>query len=188
MKNYLLFGPPGAGKGTQSKKLCEKFNLVHISTGDIIREEQAKGTKIGKLADQLIDKGNFLPDDIVIELVKTKIIENPKANGFLFDGFPRTVKQAKILDEFLHFRKTPIVGVIKLNVESHVLAERIVKRGQEHGRKDDTREVFMTRFNLYNQETLPILDYFKGRGKILDIDGDRNVDEVSNEIFNLIEA
>lgn len=187
MKNYLLFGPPGAGKGTQSKKLCEKFNLIHISTGDIIREEQAKGSKIGKLADQLINKGNFLPDDMVIELVKNKIIENSDADGFLFDGFPRTVKQAKILDEFLHIRKTPIIGVIKLNVQSHILVERIVRRGEQSGRPDDTREVFMTRFNLYNQETLPILDYFNGRGKIIEINGEEDEINVTKEIFNSIE-
>ncbi len=187
MKNYLLFGPPGVGKGTQSSFLCEKFNLIHISTGDIIRAEQKKGTKIGKLADKLIDQGNFLPDEHVIELVKTVIIDNPKAEGFLFDGFPRTLFQAKVLDEFLFNRKTPIIALLNLTAGKKVLLERIVERGKTSGRKDDNKEVFETRFTNYVTETRPVINYFEQRRKKIDINGDQEIEKVTTELLNAIE-
>ena len=157
MKNIILIGPPGAGKGTQAKLVSEKLGLIHISTGDLIREEQANDTKIGKLANQLIDKGNFLPDNIVITMVKQKIINNPKAAGFIFDGFPRTVDQAKSLDEFLNIRKTPINKIVLLNISDDVIKNRITERASKENRADDTPEVVQNRINVYNKQTVPLL-------------------------------
>ena len=161
MKNIILIGPPGAGKGTQAKMITENLGLIHISTGDLIREEQKNDTKIGKLATQLIDKGHFLPDEIVIQMVKQKVIDNPTAPGFIFDGFPRTVDQAKILDEFLNLRKTPINKVISLEVDVEEIKKRITERASTENRPDDSPEVIQTRIDTYNKKTLPVLNYFK---------------------------
>ncbi len=161
MKNIILIGPPGAGKGTQAKMITENLGLIHISTGDLIREEQKNDTKIGKLATQLIDKGHFLPDEIVIQMVKQKVIDNPTAPGFIFDGFPRTVDQAKILDEFLNLRKTPINKIISLEVDVEEIKKRITERASAENRPDDSPEVIQTRIDTYNKKTLPVLNYFK---------------------------
>lgn len=188
IKNYILFGPPGAGKGTQCKLIAQKYNLYHISTGDLIREEQTKGTTIGKLATELSDKGNFLPDDIVTKLVKEKIMSVKDSNGFLFDGYPRTVEQAKALDSFMHLRKTPITSIIHIKVDDPIITERIIERGRIQNRPDDKPEIILTRIKNYNDKTLPILDYFKGRKKIVDINGNFSVDNVFNNIESEIES
>jgi adenylate kinase len=161
MKNIVLIGPPGAGKGTQAKLISNKLDLIHISTGDLIREEQANDTKIGKLANQLIDKGQFLPDNIVITMVKQKVIDNPNANGFIFDGFPRTVDQAKSLDEFLNARKTPINKVILLEINDEIIKKRISERALLENRVDDNSEVLQTRINVYKKQTIPVINYYK---------------------------
>lgn len=161
MKNIILIGPPGSGKGTQAKMLSEKLGLLHISTGQLIREEQVNDTKIGKLATHLSDNGNFLPDNIVITMVKQKIIDNPSAIGFIFDGFPRTVDQAKSLDEFLNARKTPINKVILLEVNDDVIKQRIADRAVSENRLDDRPEIVQTRINNYNKQTIPVLNYYK---------------------------
>ena len=192
MKNIILIGPPGAGKGTQAKLVSEKLGLIHISTGDLIREEQANDTKIGKLANQLIDKGNFLPDNIVITMVKQKIINNPKAAGFIFDGFPRTVDQAKSLDEFLNIRKTPINKIVLLNISDDVIKNRITERASKENRADDTPEVVQNRINVYNKQTVPVLSYYKNsslfaanRG-IVNIEANKSKEEVLSEIENVL--
>jgi len=192
MKNIILIGPPGAGKGTQAKMISEKLQLIHISTGDLIREEQANNTKIGKLATQLIDKGNFLPDNIVIEMVKQKIIDNPKANGFVFDGFPRTVDQAKSLDEFLNYRKTPINKVVILEVSDEVIKKRIAERAASQNRADDKPEIVQDRINIYNKQTVPVVNYYKNgyifaanRG-IENIQASKTKEEVFAELESLI--
>lgn len=161
MKNIILIGPPGAGKGTQAKLISNKLELIHISTGDLIREEQVNDTKIGKLANQLIDKGQFLPDNIVITMVKQKVIDNPNANGFIFDGFPRTVDQAKSLDEFLNARKTPINKVILLEINDEIIKKRISERALLENRVDDNSEVLQTRINVYKKQTIPVINYYK---------------------------
>jgi adenylate kinase len=188
MKNIILIGPPGAGKGTQSKLVSQKLGLIHISTGDLIREEQAKDTKIGKLATRLIDAGNFLPDNIVIEMVKQKVIENPSAKGFILDGFPRNVEQAKQLDEFLNARKTPINKVVLLNLDEEIIKQRIKSRSAIENRPDDAPEVIQTRINTYNKQTAPVLNYYKegylfaaNRG-VITLDASKAIEEVFGEL------
>lgn len=186
MKNIIIFGPPGAGKGTQSAKIIEEFELRHISTGDIIRSNQERGTKIGKIADKIVDEGNLLPDNVVNEMIKQEIIDDTKSTGFIFDGFPRTTGQAKMLDEFMHSRKTPIDLVLYLDLEKHRACERIIGRGKTSGRKDDTKEAFPTRWTAYQSSTLPIIKYFDGRSKVVKIDADQTIDEVFEAIKKAI--
>lgn len=192
MKNIILIGPPGAGKGTQAKLISEKLGLIHISTGDLIREEQAKETKIGKLANQFADKGTFLPDNIVIEMVKQKIIDNSGANGFIFDGFPRTVDQAKLLDEFLNYRKTPINKIILLDISDDIIKSRIAERASKDNRADDKPEVVQTRIDIYKSQTLPVIGYYKNgyifaanRG-IVSIEASKPKEEVFVELESII--
>ena len=192
MKNFVIIGPPGAGKGTQAKLISEKLGLIHISTGDLIREEQAKDTKIGKLATQLIDRGNYLPDNIVIEMVKQKVIDNQNANGFIFDGFPRTVYQAKTLDMFLNMRKTPINKVFLMRVEIDVIKKRIAERAEKENRPDDQPDVIKTRIETYNKQTTPVVSYYKdgylfaaNRG-VIEIDANKLKETVFEEIEAVI--
>lgn len=183
MKNIVIFGPPGAGKGTMSNKIVDDLGLIHMSTGDMIRSNQSRGTKIGKIADKLkVNEGNFLPDNVVSEMVKQEIIDNASCNGFIFDGFPRTTAQAKMLDEFMHARKTPIDIVIYLDIDKHSACNRVVERGRVSGRKDDTKEAFPNRWNKFNSETAPIIDYFNKRGKVHSVDATKSVDEVYKNI------
>lgn len=192
MKNIVLIGPPGAGKGTQAKMLCEKFELIHISTGDLIREEQANNTKIGKLATELIDKGHYLPDNIVISMVKQKIIDNPKTKGFVFDGFPRTLEQAKVLDDFMFTRKTPIDNVIMLNVNDDVVRQRINERSKKENRVDDKPEVIKTRIETYKKQTHPVLEYYKTKlkfsefRKFTELDASKPKEEVLSDLESLL--
>lgn len=192
MKNIILIGPPGAGKGTQAKMIAENLGLIHISTGDLIREEQKNDTKIGKYATQLIDKGHFLPDAIVIQMVKQKIIDNPTAEGFIFDGFPRTVDQAKTLDEFLNLRKTPINKVILLETDNEIIVKRITERAAIENRPDDSPEVIQTRIDAYNKQTVPVLNYFKdgylfaGNRGIDSVDASKTKEEIFTNISTIL--
>lgn len=185
-------GPPGAGKGTQAKLIASKLGLIHLATGDLIREEQAKDTKIGKLATQLIDQGHYLPDNIVITMVKQKIIDNPNANGFIFDGFPRTVDQAKTLDEFLNSRKTPINKIICLDIADDIIVSRIIERSKTENRADDQPEIIQTRINTYKKQTVPVIEYYKNgylfaanRG-VVNIEASKSKEEVLCELESLI--
>ena len=193
MKNIILIGPPGAGKGTQAKLISSKLGLIHISTGDLIREEQVKDTKIGKLATRLSDQGNFLPDNIVISIVRQKIIDNPTAPGFIFDGFPRTTEQAKSLDEFLNSRKTPINKVFVLEINDDIISKRIIERGKLDNRPDDKPEIIKTRINNYKRQTIPVLEYYRSgflfaatnRG-IVNIEASKTKEEVFSELEAII--
>ncbi|MEK6829873.1 MAG: adenylate kinase [Nanoarchaeota archaeon] len=188
MKNIIIFGPPGTGKGTMSKKLAEEFGLKHISTGDIIRKNQEEKTKIGQLADKIVNDGNLLPDDIVNEMIKQEIIDDKTSPGFIFDGFPRTPGQAKMLDQFLNRKNTPVSAVIYLDVPKWVAIERIVERGKTSNRKDDTEEAFPTRWNAYQKDTIPAMNYFEGRGKVTKISSEQSIDEVYAEIKKVIDG
>lgn len=192
MKNIILIGPPGAGKGTQAKLISERLGLIHISTGDLIREEQANDTKIGKLANQLIDKGQFLPDNIVITMVKQKVINNSSAAGFIFDGFPRTVDQAKSLDEFLNARKTPINKVILLDINDEVVKKRISERALIENRVDDSAEVLQTRIDVYKKQTMPVINYYKNsylfaaaRG-VVNIEASKSKEAVTEDLVSAL--
>lgn len=185
MNNIIFFGPPGSGKGTMSVKLAKDLKLRHISTGDIIRSNQERKTKIGQLADKIVDSGGLLPDEIINEMMKQEIIDDKTSLGFIFDGFPRTPGQAKMIDEFMHRRKTPITHIIFLDVPKNIVLNRIVERGKTSGRKDDTEEAFPIRWDAYTKETIPSLNYFESRGKVFKIDGTKEIDVVYEEILKL---
>jgi adenylate kinase len=187
MKNIIIFGPPGTGKGTVSKKLVKEFDVKHISTGDIIRKNQEEKTKIGVLADKIVDGGGLLPDDIVNQMIKQEIIDNKEDKGFIYDGYPRTSTQARVLDEFLTKRKEPIDVVIFLNTPKWVVKNRIIERGKGSDRKDDNAKAFDVRWDNYMSQTVPSLEYFKGRGKVVEVNGDRDEDEVYSEVKGILE-
>jgi len=183
--NIIIFGAPGSGKGTMSKKLADELGIRHISSGDIIRLNQEGKTKIGLISDKIINDGGLLPDNIINQLIKQEIIDDKKSSGFIFDGFPRTSGQAKMLDQFMHKRGTPIDKVIFLEASKSVVMNRIIERGKESGRLDDTKEAFPKRWQAYLEETLPSVDYFEGRSKVYKINGDQDIETVYGEIKKL---
>ncbi|MBE6225314.1 MAG: adenylate kinase [Bacteroidales bacterium] len=187
MKYYLLFGPPGAGKGTQAKLMVEKHNYHHVSTGDLLRKEIAKGSELGKIAKQLIDNGNFVDDSIVVEMIKNEIANNPNVTGFLFDGFPRTTAQAEILDNMLRERGENVEKVISIIIGDPLIFERIQHRANIEGRKDDAQpEIIQNRINTYHKKTEPLIEYYKKQGKYNEIDGDGTIEEIFAKIENLL--
>lgn len=188
MKNIIIFGPPGTGKGTMSVKLAADYNLRHISTGDIIRKNQEERTKIGLLADKIVNGGGLLPDEIVNEMIKQELIDDKKSNGFIFDGYPRTADQAKTLDQFLYKRKTPVTKVIHLDSPKEIVLQRILDRGKVSGRKDDNYDAFKERWANYQSQTLPALGYFRGRGVVVDVDGIGEIDVVYDRIKPIMDG
>jgi adenylate kinase len=188
MLNLVLFGPPGAGKGTQAAKLIEKYELVHLSTGDILRGEMTAGTDLGKQAKSLIEKGELVPDAIVIGMIASKLDQNKSANGFIFDGFPRTTAQAAALDKMLAERKIAVSGMIALEVEKQELINRLLNRGKTSGRADDQDvKIIENRINVYNKETSPVKDFYEKQGKYHAIDGIGTVDNIFNAICKTVD-
>lgn len=189
MLNIVLFGPPGAGKGTQSEKLIEKYKLNHISTGDLFRQHLSEGSELGLLARKYMDEGRLVPDEVVIGMVDDKIKSTKDAEGFIFDGFPRTVAQAKALDDLLEKNSMEISGMIALEVPENVLKERIRGRGKTSGRVDDQdEEKINTRIQVYLDETLPVADYYKGQGKLSNVDGVGGIEEIFEKISGVIDG
>jgi adenylate kinase len=183
MFNIILFGPPGCGKGTQSDKLVEKYGLVHISTGDLLREEMRLETPLGIEAKSFMDKGQLVPDEVVIGMVDSFFEKNKYANGFLFDGFPRTVAQADALDKLLELKKTEIHRVIVLDVDEEELIKRLINRGKTSGRSDDMDEkVQRKRQEVYKRETLPVAAYFAKARKVSHVNGMGDIDEIFDRI------
>jgi adenylate kinase len=188
MYNLVLFGPPGAGKGTQSEKIIEKFNLTHISTGDLFRKHLNEGTELGKLARKYMDEGNLVPDEVVIKMVGLKIREGKKSNGFIFDGFPRTVNQAEALDKLLEGSGNKISGMILLDVDEEELTSRILLRGKTSGRTDDQDlDKVNNRIKVYKEETIPVATYYKNQGKLKTINGVGSIEDIFNNISGVIE-
>jgi len=188
MFNLILFGPPGSGKGTQSDKLVEKYGLVHLSTGNLLREEIANKTPLGIEAKKFIDHGQLVPDEVVIAMVGSFFDKHKEANGFLFDGFPRTVAQAQALDKLLALKKTDIAVVLALDVTEEELVKRLLNRGKTSGRSDDTDEsVIRKRFLVYTNETSQVADYYKKVRKFKAIHGEGSVDEINAALRQAID-
>jgi adenylate kinase len=189
MLNIVLFGPPGAGKGTQANLLIEKYNLVHLSTGDILRGEIAAETKLGLEAKSLMDRGDLVPDGVVIGMISSKLDNNPDANGFIFDGFPRTAAQATTLDSLLEEKETSISAMLSLKVEDDELIRRLLSRGQDSGRADDKNEnIIANRINEYNNKTAPLKDFYASQNKLSEIEGLGSVEDIAEKLNTVIDS
>ncbi|HEX8022998.1 adenylate kinase [Mucilaginibacter sp.] len=188
MLNLVLFGPPGAGKGTQSKKLIEKYDLIHLSTGDLLRGEIAQGTELGLEAKKLMDDGKLVPDAVVIGMISNKLDANKDAKGFIFDGFPRTVAQAEALDQLLKSKESAISGMTALEVNDDELERRLLERGKESGRPDDANpDVIRKRIKEYNDKTAPVAGFYQTQNKFQNVNGVGSVEEIFGAIVNVIE-
>jgi adenylate kinase len=187
MLNIILFGAPGTGKGTQSENIIENYKLVHLSTGDILREEIAAGTNAGMLAKTIIDKGQLVSDGVIFRLLYSKTSKYQNPNGFIFDGFPRNTVQADILDNYLNKKNIPISVVFYLDVAEDELFRRIMYRAQQTHRSDDNEETIRKRIDVYKSQTLPLLDYYKASGKLVRVDGMHTVEGVYEQIKTKID-
>jgi adenylate kinase len=189
MLNIVLFGPPGAGKGTQSEKMIERYKIDHISTGDLFRKHLGEGTDLGKLAQKYMNEGRLVPDEVVIGMVDAKINGSQDANGFIFDGFPRTVAQAKALDRLLEAKGLSISGMLSLEVPEQELKNRIKERGKTSGRADDQDETKInTRIQVYLDETLPVATYYDSQGKLTKINGVGSIEEIFSAICEVVDT
>lgn len=188
MLNLVLFGPPGAGKGTQSQNLIEKYQLVHLSTGDILRGEIVQGTTLGIEAKKLMDDGKLVPDEVVIGMISNKLDSNSAAKGFIFDGFPRTVAQAEALDALLKSKDEKISGMIALQVEETELEKRLLLRGKDSGRPDDANpDIIKKRIVEYNSKTAPVANYYEQQGKLTNVNGVGSIEEIFSNICQVID-
>lgn len=188
MTNLVLFGKPGAGKGTQAAFLKDKYNLVHISTGDIFRYNIKNETKLGKLAQSYMDKGDLVPDEVTIQMLQEEVEKNPNAEGFIFDGFPRTIAQAEALDAFLSSKGMHIHGTLALEADDEALIKRLVERGKVSGRTDDQdEEKIRNRFTEYNEKTAPLIAFYQAQGKYHAINGIGTIEEITTRLSETID-
>jgi len=189
MLNLVLFGPPGAGKGTQSQKLIKKYQLVHLSTGDILRNEISQGTELCLEAKKLMDQGLLVPDEVVIGMISNKLDANRDANGFIFDGFPRTVAQAEALDELLETKDSGISCMIALVVTDEELEKRLLNRGKDSGRPDDANpEIIRKRIVEYNTKTAQVANYYKAQDKFCSINGIGGIEDIFDSICSTVDS
>jgi adenylate kinase len=189
MLNIVLFGPPGAGKGTQSEMLISQYNLVHLATGDIFRFNIKNGTELGKLAQGYMNQGQLVPDEVTIKMLNAEVEKHPEAKGFIFDGFPRTNPQAQALDQLLDSKGTSISCMLALEVPEDELKARLLKRAEVSGRADDANiEVIENRIAVYNKETAPVKSYFEKQNKLSLIDGTGSIDGITQRLFKAIDA
>jgi adenylate kinase len=188
MFNIILFGPPGSGKGTQSEKLIDKYGLVHLSTGDLLRKERQLKTPLGVEAQQFVDKGQLVPDEVVIGMISSALDQNAEARGFLFDGFPRTVAQAEALDKLLDLKKSDIGLVLFLDVNEDELIKRLVHRGKTSGRTDDADEnIQRKRQDVYKSETLPVAAHYSKAKKVVNVNGIGDIDDIFSRLASHID-
>ena len=187
MLNIVLFGPPGAGKGTQSERLIEKYGLIHLSTGDIFRANIKGETALGKLAKSFIDKGQLVPDEVTINMLRSEVVKHANPKGFIFDGFPRTVVQAEALDAYLNNKGQSINTVLQLDVPEEVIKERIELRSKVSGRADDAAEKLLKRINEYFSKTIHVLPYYTAQNKVTTINGVGEIDAISEKLYAAIE-
>ena len=188
MLNIVLFGPPGAGKGTQSERLTEKFKLIHLSTGDVFRANLKNETPLGNLARNYMDKGQLVPDEITIEMLKAEVLKHDSPVGFIFDGFPRTNAQAEALDELLIDLNTSISIMLSLEVEEEELIKRLLERAKVSGRADDAdQKIIENRIAIYNQETAPVKYFYQKQHKFTPIQGTGTIDDITQRLFSALE-
>ena len=186
--NLILLGPPGAGKGTQAVKIVEKYSIPHISTGDIFRENIKKGTELGKKAQEYMNKGELVPDDLVVEIACARLLEDDCKEGFLLDGFPRTIAQAEVLDKMLAAGNEAVTSVISIMIPDEMIKERIRHRASIEGRADDAKEeTINNRIKTYHEKTEPLIEFYKKAGKYEEIDGTGTIDAVRETIFSVMD-
>lgn len=188
MFNLVIFGPPGAGKGTQSEKIIDKYGLVHISTGDLFRAHISSDTDLGKKVKQLLADGILVPDSITIDMLEEEVAKNPEAKGFIFDGFPRTVPQAEALDKYLEDKGQKVDLVMQLDVNEDIIKQRIAERQKVSGRADDNADKLLKRIDEYFQKTIHVLPYYIGQEKVVVINGVGKIDDIFQNISSSIEA
>ena len=189
MINLILFGKPGSGKGTQAEFVKSKYDLIHISTGDVFRYNISQQTDLGILAKSFMEKGDLVPDNVTIKMLEAEVNKLPDANGFIFDGFPRTTIQAEMLDEFLQTKDLSISMTIALEVDEDILIERLINRGKESGRVDDQdKSKIQNRFEEYNKKTSTLIDYYKNQKKFYTVQGLGKINEITQRIYNLIDS
>jgi adenylate kinase len=187
MINIILFGPPGSGKGTQAAFLIEKYHLIHISTGDLFRYEMGNDTPLGREAKSYIAKGELVPDSVTIGMLRNKVEAHPDAKGFIFDGFPRTIPQAVALDQLLAEKNAAVSGLIALEVDDAEIVQRILLRGQQSGRPDDSNEsIIRFRLEVYKNETAPVFDYYAQKNKSHNVNGVGSIDEITARLSDVI--
>jgi adenylate kinase len=186
--NLILFGPPAAGKGTQAKKLVGERGFIQLSTGDMLRAARSSGSELGRRVAAIMDSGSLVSDEVVISLIEEQLAKNPKVAGFIFDGFPRTIPQAKALDESLARSSQKVDVVIRLKVDEQALIDRITLRFAAEGRADDNPEAFKKRLVAYNSQTAPLVEVYSGQGKLREIDGMADVETVSASIARILDA
>lgn len=190
MLNLVIFGAPGSGKGTQSERIVDRYGLHHISTGEVLRDQIARDTELGRLANSFISKGHLIPDDLMVKVLADELDSHPEEikNGVIFDGFPRTINQAEQLKKLLQERCTDIHAVIGLEVDDTELMERLVKRGKETGRADDKPDTIKERLAVYHNQTAPLKDYYKTDGKYCSVAGAGSVDDIFTTISGHLDA
>jgi len=188
MINIVLFGKPGAGKGTQADFLKGKYNLTHLSTGDIFRYNIKNNTELGALAKTFMDKGDLVPDEVTIQMLQSEVDKNPDSAGFLFDGFPRTIAQADALDHFLKSKNEEITATIALEADDEILVQRLLERGKTSGRPDDQdEEKIRNRYQEYNEKTAPLMDYYQDQGKFYAVNGIGSIAEITERLSKVID-
>jgi len=187
MFNLILFGPPGSGKGTQSARIAEKYNLVHTSTGDIFRKEIRNGSPLGLKVQSIIEKGELVPDDLLVDILRSALQRAEGIDGFVLDGFPRTLRQAEDLDMLLAEKNETVSLVLALDVDEEEIVTRLLKRAQQEGRKDDTEEVIRNRMKVYHSQTHPLMEFYDKQGKFTPIHGVGSIDNIFADICKVID-
>lgn len=187
MLNIALFGPPGAGKGTQSERLIAKYGLLYISTGDILRKEIASGSELGKKINAITSEGHLVSDELIMSIIRKTIETNPHVEGILFDGFPRNISQAKLLENLMEELGTPFTGVLSLEVPREELITRLINRGKVSGRSDDKEDVILERLKEYEEKTLPVAEYFSKKGNFYPVKGVGSLEEIFDRLVAEIE-
>ncbi|MGN0029378.1 MAG: adenylate kinase [Marinilabiliaceae bacterium] len=188
MLNIVIFGPPGSGKGTQSENLIKKYNLAHISTGDLLRKEISTNTQLGALAKSHMDKGELVPDEVIIGMIDSYLDKMGKVNGVIFDGFPRTVAQAQALKDLLATYKTNVAICLNLEVPNDELMTRLIERGKTSGRSDDNAETIKARLDVYEKQTKPVLEFYQKEGVAVNIKGVGSIDGIFADIAAAVDA